>query len=294
MVPVWFLNLDADEEIAKPQGHKRPKDYEERRAELAIALQPLTSRNGGVLLEEWNNSGAEAMGFCWMPTPKAEARLRSSGLKSPPCPHVEVLKRANSRKFSAALGVDLPGACYTENAEELDLLTVRKCEGTDWLLKRPFGFAGRGRQKVSVGILKEAARAWALTSLREGHGIEVQPNVRRVADFALHGFVCRNKSAVYGDPTRLVCDERGQWVRSEVADPNELSEVESGRMRKAAEEAAEGLIGLGYYGPFGIDGFRWRAADGTLHFCPRIEVNARYTMGWALGMGNQQPDLELR
>jgi hypothetical protein len=294
MVPVWFLNLDADEELAKPSGHKRPKDYEERRAERAAALLPLTSRRGGVLLEDWNNSGAEALGLCWMPTPKAEARLRSAGLKSPPCPHVEVLKRANSRKFSAALGVDLPGACYTENAEELDLLTVRACVGTDWLLKRPFGFAGRGRQKVGVGILKEAARAWALTSLREGHGVEIQPNVRRVADFALHGFVTRNKQVILGTPTRLVCDDRGQWMRSEPADPNELDSNEAKRMHTAADEAGAGLIGLGYYGPFGIDGFRWRDTDGKLHFCPRIEVNARYTMGWAIGMGDQMPDLDLR
>jgi hypothetical protein len=41
---------------------------------------------------------------------------------------------------------------------------------------------------------------------------------------------------------------------------------------------AEVLRDAGYFGPFGIDAYRWR--DGaTQYFNPRSEINARYSMG---------------
>ena len=54
-----------------------------------------------------------------------------------------------------------------------------------------------------------------------------------------------------------------------------------------AEQAAP----PGYFGPFGIDGFRYRDTDGHLRFNPRSEINARYSMGWAVGMRDKRPDL---
>jgi hypothetical protein len=294
MVSVWFLNLDADDELAKPTGFKRAADYEERRIELIENLAALTSREGGTILEAWNDDGQPTIGRAWMPTPKAIARLTAAGVTPAPAPHLTVLKRANSRKFSAALGVDLPGAAYTDSADELDEFVARPCVGTDWLLKRPFSFAGKGRQRVSPGILKDSARTWALASLRDGEGIEIQPHVRRVADFALHGYVPRKgnakDAATIGAATRQVCDPRGQWTASELATAEELSELERERLHTAATETAVALRGIGYFGPFGIDAMRWRDTTGALHFCPRLEVNARYTMGWAVGM-QTAPDL---
>jgi hypothetical protein len=55
---------------------------------------------------------------------------------------------------------------------------------------------------------------------------------------------------------------------------------------------AEALIRAGYFGPFGIDGYRWKDEHGTLRFNPRTDINARYSMGWAVGMGSRRPDLE--
>jgi hypothetical protein len=49
----------------------------------------------------------------------------------------------------------------------------------------------------------------------------------------------------------------------------------------------------GYFGPFGIDGFRWRWA-GRTGLRPRCEINARYTIGWAIGMGDRRPDFDHR
>ena len=46
---------------------------------------------------------------------------------------------------------------------------------------------------------------------------------------------------------------------------------------------AVALAGSGYFGPFGIDAFTYRNADGTVALQPRSEINARYSMGFAIG-----------
>jgi hypothetical protein len=57
---------------------------------------------------------------------------------------------------------------------------------------------------------------------------------------------------------------------------------------------AQALLEAGYFGPFGIDAFRWVDRAGVERFNPRCEINARYSMGWAVGMGSRRPDLDPR
>ena len=62
-------------------------------------------------------------------------------------------------------------------------------------------------------------------------------------------------------------------------------------LKRAARCAAEALLEAGYFGPFGIDAYRWRAGAAA-HFNARSEINARYSMGWATGMEHCRVDLE--
>ena len=50
----------------------------------------------------------------------------------------------------------------------------------------------------------------------------------------------------------------------------------------------EALAGAGYFGPFGIDAYRYRDRAGALRLQPRSEINARYSMGFAVGLGAAQ------
>src|SRR5690606_32524701 len=43
------------------------------------------------------------------------------------------------------------------------------------------------------------------------------------------------------------------------------------------------LHAVGYFGPFGIDAFRYESSEGP-RFNPRSEINARYTLAFATGM----------
>ncbi|HEU4538255.1 MAG TPA: hypothetical protein VFS00_29240, partial [Polyangiaceae bacterium] len=88
-----------------------------------------------------------------------------------------------------------------------------------------------------------------------------------------------------GAPTEQRCDERGAWVDSRVAPAGALADAERRALADAGAKAAEALHRAGYFGPFNLDAFRWRGPDGAPRFNPRCEINARYSMGWAVGMG---------
>ena len=88
--------------------------------------------------------------------------------------------------------------------------------------------------------------------------------------------------------TRQRIDPRGAWQGTELAAD---ADVEPG-LRAELVRVAEALRGAGYFGPFGIDAFTWEGEGGTVHLHRRSEINARYSMGWAVGMGDARPDLE--
>jgi phosphoribosylaminoimidazole carboxylase (NCAIR synthetase) len=206
-----------------------------------------------------------------------------AGVRLPKTPSLEVLRRVNHRRFNHQLGQHLPGAGYVENEAELNALLASK-EGW-WLFKRALGYAGRGRKKFRPS---ELDRAWIDASLRTGDGLQVEPLVDRVIDCALHGFVDEAGKCTLGQPTIQELDSGGAWISTHVA-TSELTPEERSTLQLEAEETARALHNEGYFGPFGIDAFRWRDQRGD-HFQPRCEVNARYSMGWAIGMGDARPD----
>jgi hypothetical protein len=134
-----------------------------------------------------------------------------------------------------------------------------------------------------------AARPWILASFADGDGLQVEPWVECDGEFAQHGFVPRDGSAVIlGEPTRQTCDASGAWKGSERT--SDLDRDERTALAAATLAAGQALADAGYFGPFGVDAYRYRTASGVA-FNPRSEINARYSMGWAVGMGSLRPDL---
>jgi hypothetical protein len=214
-----------------------------------------------------------------------------AGLVVPPAPPVAVLRQANHRRFAHELGQALPGARFVQTEGDLvgvlaqvELLASVSVEG-NWLLKRPLGYAGRGRRKVAPGgQLSAVDRTWVEAALRDGDGLQVEPLVERMLDCALHGWLGADGQCTLGEPVVSEIDASGAWVSSELASPNALTGAERESLTSEAKLTARALTTLGYFGPFGLDAFRWKAPDGRIHFQPRCELNARYSMGWAIGM----------
>jgi hypothetical protein len=59
-----------------------------------------------------------------------------------------------------------------------------------------------------------------------------------------------------------------------------VAEAEAALLATELQRTAAALTAAGYFGPFGIDGFRYRTADGSSALNPRCEINARFTMGY--------------
>jgi len=299
----WLLNFDADEELARPAGYTPSAAVAARARALAARVGPLLGPEDLLLEEPATGGAAGRVGLAWCPTPRALRVLRKAGAEPALSPGLEILRRVNHRRFCAELGQTLPGARYVDTLAELEAVIAGSSPTGQWLLKRPFGFAGRGRLKIPAGTLDATARSWAAAALATratratqatqatGEGLQVEPWVERRGDFSQHGFVDPGGGVVIGAACAQVCDARGAWGETRRAEAGELDREEGARLAGAAREAGQALAAGGYFGPFGIDAFRWEDAGGEVRFNARCEINARYTMGWAAGMGDLRPDL---
>jgi hypothetical protein len=290
---LWLLNFDADDELARPVGYTPAAAVLTRFASLATRLLGLIPP-GDAVLEEWNEKpevprGAfEGRAFC--PTPRALRVLRGAGATLSEAPSLEILRRVNHRAFCSELGSFLPGARYVRNRHDLGA-TLESRVGP-WVLKRAFGFAGRGRQRLRSNEVDASVEPFVRASIDSGEGLEVEPWVDRVLDVGLHGHISGSGRITMGDPTRQDVDDAGAWIESTPLVSGTLVSAELEALRNEGERTAEALFRAGYFGPFGIDAFRWKDETGRLRFNPRSEINARYGMGWAIGMGDRRPDLE--
>lgn len=283
----WVLNFDAEDELAAPRGsHTSSRAVKERWAALTLRLEGLVRESDVVVHEGASVAlGEHHDGDAWCPTPHALERLRRAGARVPAAPPFEVLRRVNARAFCAALGQTLDGATYATRVEDvMGVVAGGRESGGEWLLKRPLSFAGRGRRKVRAREITPDARAWIEASIRDHGGLQVEPFVAREADFAIHGHVDKAGALRLGRLTKQRCDENGAWLATEIASDAALSPSDHDALLEEASRAAYALQDAGYFGPFGVDAYRYVDARGALRMNPRSEINARYSMGWAIGM----------
>jgi hypothetical protein len=98
-------------------------------------------------------------------------------------------------------------------------------------------------------------------------------------------WLAQDRSVCVGVPVRQSCDARGAWLASEPLSSASAAESEVGpELVGEAKHVAVALAEAGYFGPFGVDAFSYRGADGATCFQRRSEVNARYSMGFAIGL----------
>ncbi|MEQ9319374.1 MAG: hypothetical protein RIF41_09440, partial [Polyangiaceae bacterium] len=279
----WVLNLDADRELAHPEGfNPRPKDLARAEAHHD-ALAALVGDHRVVRPTDRQGSARGHEGICWCPTPWALAQLERVGAEPPPAPPLPVLQRVNHRAFCAALGPTLPGAVFTRSSAEALTVVSRPTPTGSWLVKHPFSFSGSGQLPIYGDRLTDGERERIERTIQKD-GLQIEPRVERLADFAIHGEVVAGGDLRIGRPVIQTVTPRGTWQRSTVAGPEDLSTEERDALLAEGERVGEALRRAGYFGPFGVDAFRYRWWDDQARFNPRCEINARYTMGWAQGM----------
>lgn len=263
----WVLNLGAELELDR----RTPSEALRRHADRW--RRSMRMPTGDVVLDIDEDARAEGLeGRCWCPTPRALARLRLAGARVPDAPPVDVLRRVNERGFAHSLCA-LPDAVRCCDAPCTRAAVSRRGR---WLMVRALSFAGRGQRRVDSGRLGESDEAWLRGVLTQGP-VYVLPRVDIELEVSLHGLL--GDSLRTGKVVVSGIDRHGQWQRTRL-EVGELRDIERRALHETFDRVADALRGAGYFGPFGIDAFRY---DGGFH--PLSDINARYTMGWSLGMG---------
>ena len=285
----WVLNLDAELELARPQFEYVPRQKLLRQlAEYGQGSRALVGEQDVLLESDAKPPPSGFVGRAWCPTPRALAQFAALGIAPEPHPDADVLRRVNHRLFAHEIGGSLPAQQYFTEQEPLATL-LRRAE-RPWLLKRPLAFAGRGQMRF-YGPITEKQWSWLAVSL-EQDGLIVEPLVTPTLELSLHGFVWRDQQFELGRVCVQEVTERGVFRGVRLAGPGELSDAEHTAVSDSGVRVARALGEAGYFGPFGLDAHRYQV-DGRIGFCALSEVNARYTMGFAIGFPRHPRELSL-
>jgi hypothetical protein len=284
----WVLNLDADLELGTGQAYTPRKGVKLAVKTHAQRLAISLLAPGDVVVDESSHSRSARglLGRAFCPTPRALDALRRAGAHPEPHPPSEVLRRVNSRAFAASLGPTMPDAAFVTDLEVARaMLERRPAVGSAWRVKHAFGMSGRNQRVVGSSRLTDSDLSFLRTGLIRG-GVQLEPDVAIADEYAVHGLIAQDGSFRIGALVRQRCNLRGAWVSTERIDSRQerLGDIFA-RMEREADLVAVALVRAGYFGPFGVDAYCYRDRDAKIHLQPRSEINARYTMGFAVGWG---------
>ena len=274
----WLLNLGAERELEDPRRQHAHTSASAEARRFRTRMQQLLTADDRVIDVDADLTGcALTLAFC--PTPSALARIRELGRTPPSAPPLRLLAEVNARSFCAALGQTLPDAAYVRDMPQL-LGVIARDAADGWLLKRDFSFAGRERRRVLAGVLDRSTEGFARRSFARGQGLQVEPWLARTHDFAQHGYVLPSGALLLGAPMLQQCDAHGVWQHSGALADDALSAQERAQLSDSVAQVGRALSAVGYFGPFGVDAFRYLTPDGARCFQPRSELNARFSMGY--------------
>ena len=289
---VWILNLDAELELGA-RGSYAPSArvraiVDHQAARLIGPTSAVPFRSQDIVLRAGQAPDPRAAGrqaVAWCPTPRALASLHQAQARPLEAPSLDTLRKVNARDFARSVRLDLLreqptgtfGKDIAATLEEVLPLIARPAPA-GWLVRRPFGAAGRGRRRLYAGQPTLEEMAWLRAGLWLGP-LVVEPFVEVMQEFTRSGFVRRDGSIAIAGPALQATDGSGAWTGSQVASSQDLKPNVDRSLASACQAAGEALARAGYCGPFGIDAFLHRSA-GKLILNPLSEINARLTMDW--------------
>ncbi len=288
----FVLNLDADEELAASPGYAPTLRVKEAMRPHVAALARTLLRDGDLLVDDDTLAGtavsatlAPLPGFAFCPTPRALGMLRRAGAEPVAHPSFEVIRRVNGRAFAASLGPTLPGAAFVTDLDAaLAHLASTSALSSTWRVKRAFGMAGRGQRVLTCGALDAADKAFVQASIARDRGVQIEPNVHITIELGLHGSLAEDGTLSAGELVHQRCDARGAWLATLPLPEDHPARIHEHALRAELTTVGVALHGASYFGAFGIDAFVYVGEGDQPTLQPRSEVNARYSMGWPIGM----------
>ncbi len=272
MKRIWHLNLGGELQL---EGRATPARAQARMREAAAGLVGTLVPTGETVLPvgaapgDVGVSGDVFEGRAFVATAEATEALCAVGARVH-FPSATVVRRVNGRTFGLPF-LTLAGAHFLNGPPPQ--------ERAVW--KSELSFAGRGHRRLE-GSPTEADLRW-LEAARSRGPVLWEPWASISQEVGVPGYVFEDGRVVVGQPVTQEV-HRGQWVCSQRASPDE---VPSDALRRSCGEVGEALHGAGYFGPYNSDAHHSMEHGWTLV----SEVNARYSMGWALGWPEGRPDL---
>ena len=199
----------------------------------------------------------------------------------PPAVVAAVHHRAFCLQVAREIGCALPGARMVESFAELD--RILQTAPPAWVVKAPLSASGRFRYIERNGpTLNNPKTRRTVERLFEHHGsLLFEPWMDRTEDFGVSALLGPSDLRIVGIHGQRV-DHKGQFAGIDLHP--DLSGQDRHQLLETVEAVAAALRRAGYVGPFGIDAWRYRRADGSIHLHPLGEINARMTFGlveWA-------------
>jgi hypothetical protein len=208
----------------------------------------------------------------WGASADAAARGRELGatiLQPPP----EVVRRVHAKTFVAELeerlGLERHARVFHDRGEVERAIAATFREGELWVVKRAFGFAGRGHLLGRGPTLPPNGPGFLARALERGDGVVLERWLARERDLSVALDISVTGAVTVMGVLELITGANGGFLGNRfgaIDAPTELVRI----ARRVGEELAR----EGYFGPAGIDAL---VHPGGLRAL--VEVNARFTMG---------------
>lgn len=200
---------------------------------------------------------------------------------------LSVAKAVNDRRFLAALAQRLEVAPPGMRAvTSLDELRQHLAQGgaaasptAQWICKAPLTAAGRDRVLgAGVTLSGELERALARL-LQRFSALLFEPWLARILDLGVCATVGPGGEVVQRPPHTLLTTARGGFLGIATTPPP-LDLTQRAQLDKTVAAVGQALHAAGYVGPFAVDAFLHRAANGQALLHPLCEINGRLSFGW--------------
>jgi hypothetical protein len=292
----WVLNLDAEEEFARGKGYTPKQRIHKIARQQAQALTGSLIQPSDLILDARNENKGVAKGMrglAWSPTPWALKQLHTANASVPQPPAFQTLQTVNSRLFAQAVHTDAPRLPkHLEHTVQSLLTKLAQTPSQSWLLRRPYGVAGRGRLLMQGEPQSNKELRWLIASL-EMAPMVMEPHVHVILEVSTCGWITRAGEVYWAAPCFQEVDSNGSWIRTLPCPVGKLTDLEVQHLHTAACDAASALIEAEYWGPFNVDAFEYESGDGEESWNTLGEINARFTMGWATAFGERGRELML-
>jgi hypothetical protein len=205
---------------------------------------------------------------------------------APPAVVAAVHHRSFHLRVAEELGCALPGARMVESMTDLDRLLGARTAPEGWVVKAPLSASGRERYLIrKERLLPDLKSRRTVERLFERHGpLLFEPWMDRIADYGCAALLSATDLRIAGIHRQRV-DRKGQFMGIDLE--AEMPEPDRERFLVVVEGVASALRREGYAGPFGVDAWTYRRADGSTAFHPLGEINARMTFGLVAWAGHE-------